>query len=189
MATARLSDFIGAYREDLIARCRAKVATRSAPPAAAGQIDDGVPQFLDRLVVELRGGPSKTHEIADEARDHGADLRARGFTVAQVVHDYGDICQAVTDLAVEMAAPIATEDFRTLNRCLDDAIASAVTAYSADPSLDHDDDLADTRNLMWTALNAWGAMKAGRVGTRGATGDVLDLCLNALSARLARPRV
>lgn len=33
------------------------------------------------------------------------------------------------DLALESNAPINTEDFRTLNRCLDDAIASAVTMY------------------------------------------------------------
>ncbi len=29
----------------------------------------------------------------------------------------------------EMNAPISTDDFRTLNRCLDDAIAGAVTEY------------------------------------------------------------
>jgi hypothetical protein len=49
--------------------------------------------------------------------------------VSQVVHDYGDVCQAITELAGEMDAPISTEDFRTLNRCLDDAIAGAVTEY------------------------------------------------------------
>ena len=29
-----------------------------------------------------------------------------GFSIAQVVHDYGDICQAVTEFAEEMEAPI-----------------------------------------------------------------------------------
>ena len=33
-------------------------------------------------------------------------------------------------LALETNAPNNTEDFRTLNRCLDDAIASAVTMYT-----------------------------------------------------------
>ena len=32
---------------------------------------------------------------------HGAELRALGFNISQVVHDYGDICQAVTEIAVE----------------------------------------------------------------------------------------
>ena len=49
--------------------------------------------------------------------------------MSQVVHDYGDVCQSVTDLAVEVNAPISTDDFRTLNRCLDEAIAGAVTEY------------------------------------------------------------
>ncbi len=125
-----------------------------------------------------------TNAIANEAGDNGADLRARGFTLSQVVHGYGDICQSVTDLAVELTAPIATEDFRTLNRCLDDAIASAVTEYSRAPALRRGDDTVETLSLMRMALSAWGAIKAGRVGTRGATGDVLDRSLNALSVRL-----
>ena len=40
------------------------------------------------------------------------------------------ICQSVTELAVELDAPIGTDDFRTLNRCLDDAIAGAVTEHA-----------------------------------------------------------
>jgi hypothetical protein len=46
------------------------------------------------------------------------DLLLQGFTVSQVVHDYGDVCQSITDLAVEVNAPISTDDFRMLNRCL-----------------------------------------------------------------------
>ena len=60
---------------------------------------------------------------------HGHELLLQGFTVSQVVHDYGDVCQAITELAVEMNAPISTDDFRMLNKCLDDAIAGAVTEF------------------------------------------------------------
>ncbi|MEO8631520.1 MAG: sensor histidine kinase, partial [Betaproteobacteria bacterium] len=48
----------------------------------------------------------------------------------QVVHNYGDLCQSVSDLAVEHGTPFTTNEFRTLNRCLDDAIAGAVTEYA-----------------------------------------------------------
>ena len=68
-------------------------------------------------------------DIGTSAARHGRDLHLQGFTVSQVVHDYGDVCQSITDLALELNAPISVEDFRTLNRCLDDAIASAVTEY------------------------------------------------------------
>jgi len=53
----------------------------------------------------------------------------RGLSVSQVVHDYGDICQTITALAVEHQAPISTEEFRLLNASLDEAIAGAVTVY------------------------------------------------------------
>jgi hypothetical protein len=54
----------------------------------------------------------------------------QGFTLEQVVRDYGDVCRAVTNLAFETNASIEVDEFRTFNRCLDDAIAVAVTEYA-----------------------------------------------------------
>jgi len=42
--------------------------------------------------------------LGPAAREQLLDL---GFTVDQVAHDYGDPCQAITDLAVESGAPFA----------------------------------------------------------------------------------
>jgi hypothetical protein len=42
----------------------------------------------------------------------------------------GDVCQAVTQRADETGASIKINEFRTLNRCLDNAIAGAVTEYA-----------------------------------------------------------
>jgi hypothetical protein len=125
-----LYQFIGVYRDELISRCTAKVARRSSPPPTDAELDHGIPLFLDQLAQELWEGSSQTHEIDKGAAEHGRSLFLQGFTVSQVVYDYGAVCQAVTDLAVELNAAITTEDFRTLNRCLDDAIASAVTDVS-----------------------------------------------------------
>ena len=50
---------------------------------------------------------------------HGNELLLKGFTVDQVVHDYGDLCQAVTELAIELDTPITNKEFHSLNRCLD----------------------------------------------------------------------
>jgi hypothetical protein len=129
-ADVTLDAFIGANRDEIILRCRAKVAKRPAPPSTDAEINHGVPHFLDQLVKELRQGPSSSQTIGESAIQHGHDLLRQGFTIGQVVHDYGDICQSVTDLAVELSAPISTDDFRTLNRSLDDAIAGAVTEYA-----------------------------------------------------------
>ena len=75
------------------------------------------------------------------ARAHGRQLLKRGFTVDQVVHDYGDVCQSVTELAVETDTAISAEDFRTLNQCLDDAIAGAVTAFAEVQDIARDGEL------------------------------------------------
>ena len=66
--------------------------------------------FLDQLAETLRreqetAARPTSEEIARSAAQHGGELRRAGFTVAQVVHDYGDVCQAVTELAIELAAP------------------------------------------------------------------------------------
>src|ERR1700722_10652071 len=101
VAPLTLAEFIGLYRDELIGRCRAKVAKRSAPRPTDVEIDRGVPLFLDQLIGELRHGPSKTHEMSKSAVQHGHDLLLQGSTASQVVHDYGDVCQSITDLAME----------------------------------------------------------------------------------------
>ena len=77
----------------------------------------------------MRLGLTSSPEIERSAVEHGHDLLVQGFTVSQVVHDYGDVCQAITELAVETNASISTEDFQTLNRCLDDAIVLSGLAH------------------------------------------------------------
>ena len=128
-----LHEFIALNREEIIIRCRAKVATRSLPPPTTAEIDHGVPLFLNQLMNALQlvreGRETSNPEISKSAVLHGHDLLLQGFTVSQVVHDYGDVCQAITELAVETNAPISADDFRMLNRCLDDAIAGAVTEF------------------------------------------------------------
>ena len=126
-----LYEFITLNRDEIIRRCRAKVAKRSAPPPTLAEIDHGVPLFLEQLVDALRGRASSRADISSSALQHGHDLLTQGFTVSQVVHDYGDVCQSITELAVETNAPINNEEFRMLNSCLDSAIAGAVTSTAA----------------------------------------------------------
>jgi hypothetical protein len=187
MANVTLQEFIGTNREELIKRCRAKVAKRSAPTPTKSEIDHGVPLFLDQLVGELGPGPSKTKEITEGAIKHGHDLLLQGFTVSQVVHDYGDVCQSVTDLAVELAAPISNDDFRTLNRCLDNAIAGAVTEHSREQELTRDGESTELRNLAKTAITAFEVLQTGSVGVAGRTGDVVLRSLKAIRTILEAP--
>ena len=183
-----LYQFIVTNRDEIIRRCRAKVAGRSIPPPTEAEIDYGVPVFLDQLVDTLNGRTSSSAEINRTALHHGHDLLLRGFTVSQVVHDYGDVCQAITELAVERDAPIAADDFRTLNRCLDDAIASAVTEYgrarNAAVETEHARNnerlgffVHELRNLTSTSMMAFQVLRTGSVGIGGSTGTVLHRSL------------
>ena len=187
-----LYEFIAFNRDDIIQRCRAKVARRSVPPPAQAEIDHGIPVFLDQLGDALRLGLIASPEIGRSAVQHGHDLLQLGFTVSQVVHDYGDVCQAITELAGELNAPISTDDFRLLNRWLDEAIASAVTQYTCErPQGDTDGDIADgsdrlgffaheLRNLIDTGIVAFEVLKTGNVGVAGNTGGVLYRSLRGL---------
>ena len=87
-----LHEFVTVNRDEIISRCRAKVASRSIPPPTAAEIDHGVPLFLGQLADALRLGLSSSPEIGRSAILHGHDLLIRGFSVSQVVHDYGDVC-------------------------------------------------------------------------------------------------
>ena len=189
MADMTLHSFIDKNRDELITRCRRKVAKRSTPLPTEAEIDHGVPLFLDQLCEELRHGPSNTHEIGKGAMKHGHDLLVQGFNISQVVHGYGDVCQSITDLAVETDAPIGTDDFRTLNRCLDDAIAGAVTEFSRAQDVTRDGESHEMRDLIKTATTAFEALRTGNVGIGGSTGTVVLRSLRAMDALVNRQSV
>src|SRR5580704_8581227 len=127
-----LHEFLSANRSEIIARTRERVANRSAPRATEAELENGIPLFLTQLVDMLRspGLESGTAEMAQSATRHGNEMRRMGFTVGQIVHDYGGLCQAITELAVEKSASIGSAEFKVLNGCLDDAVAFAVTEFS-----------------------------------------------------------
>jgi signal transduction histidine kinase len=193
-----LNEFIGVYRNEIIRRCRAKVATRSVPAPADGEMNHGIPLFLDQLAEALRSRRSANAEIGRSAGLHGHDLLLQGFTVGQVVHDYGDVCQSITELATELNFPISTDDFRMLNRCLDDAIAAAVTRYGIEQTQSGIDGEAargterlgflahELRNLTHTAVLAFEVLKTGNVGVAGSTGAVLDRSLRGITTLVSR---
>jgi signal transduction histidine kinase len=205
-----LHEFLTAHRDDLIGRCMLKAAQRRAPKATGGELEHGIPHFLEQLVKTLRveqtpeplssrrvsgasgGTGSSGSEIGATAVQHGRELLRGGFTVDQVVHSYGDLCQAITDLAFERQVPFEVDEFRTLNRCLDNAIADAVTEFAYQRDLLLEDAGAhalnerlgflahELRNLIHSATLAVSAIKTGNVGLAGATGAVLDRSLIGL---------
>ncbi len=187
-----LYEFVTTYREAIVTRAREKLTARPWPSASTHELEHGVPLFLTQLADTLRsestGTPHSARAISAAATRHGRELMALGFTVSQVVHDYGDICQAVTEIALEQNAPITTDEFKTLNRCLDTATAEAVTEHAritADARSTEESERSghvahETRDLLNTAILAYQSLKGGAVAINGSTGAVLGRSLMGL---------
>jgi len=216
-----LRGFILEHRDRIITQVAERVRLRTLADASRAGLEHGVPLFLSQLSDALTreehrpaqvtaesiqsdplvaidppsSGPAHTRkQIIDSASLHGEALLKHGFTVAQVVHGYGDVCQTVTELASELGVRISSEDFQVFNRCLDDAIAGAVTAYST--QRERDQDYAGTerlgilahemRNLLNTAVLSFDAIKRGTVGSGGSTGALHTRSLTGLRALVDR---
>jgi signal transduction histidine kinase len=188
-----LHEFLTLHREEIITRTRQKVSARDAPWATEAEMENGVPLFLDQLVETLRreqqtSARPTSAEMAESALLHGGELRKLGFTLGQVVHGYGDVCQAVTGLAMELELPISADEFKTLNRCLDEAIAQAVTEFARQRDIAVSDRgierqgffVHELRNRLGSALSALEVLKTGTVGISGSVGGILERNLVAL---------
>jgi len=191
-----LYEFIEANRDQVITRARGMVASRPWPVASADELESGIPLFLTQLSETLRQElepvASSDRRIGQGAALHGADLLAKGFTFSQVVHDYGDVCQSITSLAAELEAPISTEEFHTLNRCLDTAIAESVTEFArlreeatAGLEAERTGHLAhELRNKLHSAMLAFHVLRTGAVGMAGSTVGVLGRSLLGIQGLL-----
>ncbi len=193
-----LRRFISTHREEILARARERVRARNAPASVDAEANAGLPLFLDQLDEALRR--STARETADQAdigrsaSEHGETLFRRGVSVAQVVHDYGDLCQVVTALSIERNAPIASEEFKILNLCLDDAIASAVTEYTRL----HDREVVnegterlgvlahEMRNQLNAAMLTFTSIRKGIVAPGGSTGAMHERSLMRLQTLIDR---
>lgn len=211
-----LHEFLKANRTELIARCRAKAAKRMPPDDEPPMYENGIPQFLTQLINAFRleqtpealerhaaGGSGRPSlalvplDIATTAAKHGEEMRRQGVLIGQVVHGYGDLCQSLTELALEKGAPITVDEFHTFNRCLDDAIADAVTSYSSQeapassaqapaPSEGLGSPAQEMFSLVERAIHSFAAIKAGEVGLKGTTSVLHETSLVALRNLIGR---
>ena len=187
-----LYEFITLHHDDIVTRTRDHVRGRPWPSVSGREIEHGVPLFLTQLSETLRreetADPFPGDAIGSSATRHGSELLAAGFNLAQVVHDYGDVCQAITEIAVERHVPITVEEFHTMNRCLDTAIAEAVTEHgrlTAQRRSEHEVERLgqaahELRDLLNGALLAFHVLKRGTVAINGSTGAVLGRSLMSL---------
>jgi len=189
-----LHEFLVTNDKELARRCHAKVVARMAPRIVI-EHDHGIAEFIRQLIGTLRTEKLEVDgavpaQIGEAAGRHGLALLRAGYTVGELVHDYGDLCQALTELAHERKAPITVEEFHTFNRCLDNAIADSVTEFGRIRdrgvaelgtatlnerlgSLAH-----ELRNQLNTATLAFSAIRTGTVALSGATAGLVTASLN-----------
>ena len=201
-----LHEFLTRHHDQIVAAARARLLARTAQRATQPELMDGIPLFLLQLEEILRreqhtpirpagsaevGAPS---EMGESASRQGGELRRAGFSIAQVVQGYGDLCQAITHLSDQLQAPITADEFRTLNRCLDEVIAEAVTEFSRqrDRSVASENTerlgvfAHELRNLLNNAMLAYEALKTGTVGIASNTGMMLGRSLIGLRSLIDR---
>jgi hypothetical protein len=207
-----LQEFIETNHAKLLSMTREKVAKRSKEPrpddretkdgaSKPSRSDDletkhGVHVFLhemaEALAAEAKRDPAQRAEadpptspdIAKTAAMHGRDLLGLGFSIDEVVHDYGDVCQAVTELAVELDTRVGVAEFHTLNRCLDNAIAAAVTAWTGDRETDGASKDERLKRLVGGSIKLFELLRAGKVAPGGSAALVLGDNLEKMRAML-----
>jgi len=203
--TVALHDFIATHRDLIIAKVQELARSRMPGPPSEVHWEHGVSRFLSQLADALspaaRGNTSalldeteSTRTITNSATLHGHDLLRLGFTPAQVVRCYGDVSQVVTEVAQHSNFGIAVRDFHVFNRCLDDAIVGAVSAYTEQ----RERDLArqgserqgilshELRNLLHVANLSFEAIKNSQVGCSGSMGAVHERSLASLTSLVER---
>jgi signal transduction histidine kinase len=199
-----LHDLLTANHHEIVAATRARMRLRPSPVMTGDELPDGIPLCLRKLVEILRlessATPFSAEATDDSASVHGGARVALGGNLSQVVHDYGDLCQAVMQVAVQHGAAITIAEFQVLDRCLVTAIDEAVTEHarlSAAARTSEECARADhaaatwtsaemqraggvvheVRDMLNTALFAFEALKRGAVAINGSTSAVLGRSL------------
>lgn len=191
-----MADLITSRREEIETRSRDAFLARSMPRPTQQELEDGIPGLIDQLVETLRRGTLPVPEDAIEvvAGRYGGRLFSLGFTISEIVHAYGAVCETVMGIARELGVQFAPAEFEMLNRVLDVAIAAAVTEYQRrqreeleDRDVQHIGVLAhELRNALSSAALAFELIKNGTVGVRGRTADVLEHSLMTMRDLLDR---
>jgi signal transduction histidine kinase len=188
-AIVNVDQLTAADRALLIERSQA-ARTRDARTSLAA--------FLDALVKSFRVDPAPNPLADDAARQHGKAMREQDFSVADVVHDYGALRQAIVELAQEREAPVGIADMAALGRRIDHAAGVAagefVSQHTAALTAEHEEDVNHRlgvfahalRNHVTTATLAVHISRNGNAGLEGPSGKILDRSLKGLAQLIDR---
>jgi hypothetical protein len=170
-----LADFIAGNREEIVTRYRSKAVIASFPVPLDAEREYTVLVFVEEMLGALRNSHYQTSVLHRD--DHALEVRP----IAPRVIQYREICLCIAELAMETNAPINVADFANLDRCLDDAVARAVTESISDRSQRAEGAVEagseplrvfqrEARRLVNTAMLSFDVLRTGTVGLDGSTG-------------------
>lgn len=188
-----LHEFLLAERDGILALCSKKIMGLADSRSSSDELERGLSVFYDELIEVLRADTDESREAAsnnDIERVHRASAERRGkeslklgYSISQVVHGYGALCQAITQYVEENSSQsVFAREFNRLNFCLDIAIAEAVTEFNRGQRQNAERDevqrlgfLAhELRNALSNAVMAYQIIKTGKVGAGGNTARILE---------------
>ncbi len=191
-----LHEFLLSHKKEILELCEKKSKSLAGTHTTSEQLKLGLPLFYDQLITVLSAkmNAAPPQDMLEEAASHGKEFLRLGYSLSHVVHSYGAMCQAITELATMKNKNISAEEFNLFNGCLDVAIASAVSEYEYRSNLQSEAREVkhlgflthELRNALSTATIASGMIRAGLVGTNGSTATVLEESLSRMAHLIDR---
>ncbi|MEH1953923.1 sensor histidine kinase [Nostoc sp.] len=189
-----LHEFLLAERDEILALCSKKIARLADSMSSSDEMERGLPVFYDELIEVLRADADidesgEAHNSSIEsvhrasAERRGKESLKLGYSISQVVHGYGALCQSITEYIQENSSETASpREFNRLNFCLDIAIAEAVTEFNRGQreNAERDEVLRlgflahELRNALTSASLASQLIITGKVGANGSTSRILE---------------
>ncbi|MDP4244122.1 MAG: HAMP domain-containing sensor histidine kinase [Bacteroidota bacterium] len=189
-----LHDFLTRERSTILAEAKRRALESRGTRLTSEAVEAGWGIFYDELIdllerdqpFEFQGQLGAHTAVAEK---HGKEYLRLGYTVSEVVHSYGIICQAITSLATQLGFNITSREFQQLNLSLDTAIAEAVSEFEKLRSENVDRAevkrlgfLAhELRNCLQSASVALEMIESGIVGVRSGTGSMLQNSLKKMA--------
>ena len=205
-----LYEFLTEHKGEILQLCKNKVIAAGEAKPTSPLLDQGLPHYYDQLIRELQRAttgtdskttPAKSEPSSGEAAAHGKESLRLGYTISQVVHTSGAVCQTITEFVQTKSYDITSREFQCLNLSLDSAIAESVTEFEQvqrqNISSSENERLGflihELGGSLAAAALALHAIQSGQVGMSGATSQLLgqahERMRHLISSSLAEVRM
>ena len=193
LSSARLKQGLPIFYQQIVSIIQ-NAEKPAAPPEKKIDTIAMAADCCNEPAMALAAGRPEDAELAKCSGLHGTEMLRLGYTLSHVVHAYGALCQAITETASKKRTAISADEFNALNRCLDVAIAGAVTAFQSDRDTERLEQGArvngflmnEMRSVLLSASTAFRSIQQGSVGASGFTGHLVLTSLERLGELIDR---